>query len=90
MLEDVDVDAGTKGASRKQLLHAVRSKGIFDRLHVLGLWALAADVNSGTFSTAELEASRSGELLWMVEERRRHRDGAHGEILPLWRGGPVS
>lgn len=91
MLEDVPIQAGSSGVTREDMMGATRAagKGLADRVHVRGLWAVCADVN-GILGAKELEACKKGELMWHVAERRKVRDGGHGEVLPFMRGGPFS
>ena len=91
MLEDMRVKTGVNGSTRHDVLDAARKerKDWGDQLHVLGLWGIAAD-GKGLLGARELEASRKGELMWLVEEKRRVR-GRDGEgVLPFSRGGPLS
>ena len=91
MLEDVSIESGASGVTRQELMKAARRarKDMFDQLHVLGLWTLGARVD-GLLGPRDVQASRDGTLLWAVQERRQLRDGPHGEVLPLLRGGPIS
>ena len=53
----------------------------------LGLWSLAADVKTSRISGADVVAFQRGDLFeGLVARRRRSRE----QVLPLWRGGPVS
>lgn len=92
MLEDVHVRFFADVVTQGSLLRDIRAsgKGVADTLHVLGLWRVAADANNGILKLSDTEACRKGELLWQVEERRKLRDGMHGEVLPFLRGGPIS
>lgn len=55
-------------------------------LDAVGLWALAADVGTGALRGADVRAFNEGTLLAGLERRRKGR----GDVLPLWRGGPIS
>lgn len=64
-----------------------QSFGIMGVVECAGLWALAADVKSGLLQGEDVEEFKRGDILRTVAERRRdNRD----QVLPLWRGGPIS
>lgn len=52
----------------------------------IGVWSLAADVNTGRIEGEDVVAFQKGTLLKKIEERRKDRS----QVLPLWRGGPIS
>ncbi|RMZ70998.1 dolichyl-phosphate-mannose- mannosyltransferase [Pyrenophora seminiperda CCB06] len=56
-----------------------------DQGHVLGFWCMAADSGTHAVRREDVEAFQQGEWEERVAERRRGR----GDIVPLWRGGPV-
>ncbi|GAB7363324.1 hypothetical protein MBLNU230_g3605t1 [Neophaeotheca triangularis] len=56
-------------------------------LDAVGLWALAAGVGSGRVEGRDVVSFQRGTLL---EDVRRRRRVGRGEVLPLWRGGPIS
>lgn len=108
MLENVGIapkrDTTRHGAAdsvgKEELMQNVRDAGlgIADRIHVRGMWSVGARVggrDDGLLTSSDVDACRSGRLMWDVEARRRlrapTRDGRGGaEVLPLLRGGPYS
>lgn len=104
-LEDVEVGEreGGGGFTRKRLLELGdreyhQSKGgevrglkkrISDKMHLLGVWVIGAQTQGpgkGLLNGATLEAFRRGDFFEAIRERRRDRS----DVLPLWRGGPIS
>lgn len=100
-LENVKVPVGKEGFTRGGVVKLVegeykrsglevgRVKRLFDRVHLLGVWVIGAKtegVGKGSVDRKTLEAFMKGEFFEIVRERRRNR----GDILPLWRGGPIS
>ena len=90
MLEDVPMSKNA--AASEEIIRATRAsgKGLADVMHVRGLCALASDINTMIMGAKELEACKRGELLWLIEERHKFRDGPEGQVLPFSRGGPIS
>jgi hypothetical protein len=60
-------------------------KGLIDQGHVVGLWTMAASARTHTVSKDDVERFQQGEWEDAVVKRRRGR----GDVLPLWRGGPI-
>lgn len=86
MLQDVPIDLKHNPVfSRKELSTVVRQKGFMDRAHIFGLWALAAD-GEGKVSRRDIELCQAGMILPELERRRKTRS----DVLPLYRGGPIS
>ncbi|KAK3715604.1 hypothetical protein LTR37_007092 [Vermiconidia calcicola] len=65
---------------------AGKRDGWAGRIDAVGLWALAADVKTGRVSGEDVVGFQRGELFERVEARRRSRE----QVLPFWRGGPIS
>lgn len=100
-LENVVVPTGKKEFTRTEVLgllheeHQRSGEGLgmrkkwFDRSHVLGVWiigALTQGERKGKVDGKVLKAFMRGEFFEIVRERRRERS----DVLPLWRGGPIS
>lgn len=93
-LDDVDRvqrEQGSAGArSGKytcgEIVSAARSLGFASAVDAVGLWALASDVHTGLLSADDVEKFRKGTLFETLERRRKGRE----QVLPLWRGGPLS
>jgi hypothetical protein len=60
--------------------------GVKGRMDAVGLWALAADVETGKLKGSDVVGFQRGTLFQEIEKRRRGRK----QVLPLWRGGPIS
>lgn len=63
--------------------------GWLDRLHMLGYWTMAAATTGsekGRIGKGDIEAIQEGVLMKKLQQRRRDRH----DVLPLWRGGPIS
>ena len=56
------------------------------RAEALGLWALASDVATGGLKGEDVVALQRGTLLETLVERRKDRS----QVLPFYRGGPIS
>lgn len=82
-LEDVKLNQSSY--SRAELLNLVQDAPLMDKIHITGLWGLAAD-RAGQVSRSDLTLFQRGELLPELERRRRSRS----EAIPLYRGGPIS
>lgn len=66
-----------------------RTKRLFDKIHLLGVWVIGAQTQGarkGMVDMKTLEAFRRGEFFEVIRERRRDR----GDVLPLWKAGPIS
>ena len=86
MLEKVQLEDVPKlGMGRKTLVAAAYPVSVVDKVHVNGLWALAAN-RAGTISAQDIELFQRGIGLFELEKRRKTRD----DVLPLYRGGPIS
>ena len=91
LLSDVSLPtAYNKGVTRVQLLDCMRGRPAKYRWRMMGLWAVAADERTGVLSARDVEDVRKGVVYWRVAERRRVRWRDGGNVLPVWRGGPVS
>ena len=87
MLQNMDVDEKSRGYTRSDMLKATQGASIMDRMHIIGLWALAADPKSGLVSPEDLKTYQNGEMLPILEERRKY---SREQQIPLVRGGPGS
>lgn len=87
MLEQVRLDeVSARGMGRKTLVAASYPAGLLDRVHVNGLWALAAN-RAGEISSHDIGLYQKGIMFYELEQRRKdNRD----HVLPLYRGGPIS
>lgn len=86
MLEDVDLlSIPSDGIERKALVASSGANTLLDRMHVMGLWALAAD-KQGRLSSNDIRKFQKGTMLFELEKRRKDRS----DVLPLRRGGPIS
>ncbi|KAI7493042.1 hypothetical protein KC367_g8838 [Hortaea werneckii] len=72
--------------TRAEIVQAAKPNGIVGQADALGLWALASDVKTGMLRGEDAVSFQQGTLLERVERRRRDRE----QVLPLWRGGPIS
>ena len=85
LLEGLEVDE-KKEYSCAEMWDWGGGKGVKGRLDAVGLWALAADTETGRLKGGDVVGFQRGTLLAEVEKRRTGR----GQVLPLWRGGPLS
>ena len=60
-------------------------KGLIDQGHVVGFWTMAASARTHTVLREDVERFQQGEWEDAVVKRRRGK----GDVLPLWRGGPI-
>lgn len=72
--------------SCSELVNLAGRNGWTGQADAVGVWALAADVNTGRIEGADVVAFQRGTLLREIEARRKDRS----QVLPLWRGGPIS
>ena len=63
------------------------TKGWVDWLHVVNLWTLAAEKETGLVSKRDFELFQRGQLL--DDLARRRRTGRGQWVVPLVRGGPI-
>lgn len=77
-----------KRYSLSEIEKLVRNDGgsLKDQLDALGIWTMAAERKDGRISGKDLRAFQEGSVLEDIAKRRRGRD----DILPFWRGGPLS
>ncbi|PNS15282.1 hypothetical protein CAC42_8283 [Sphaceloma murrayae] len=70
-----------------ELVRVVRGQGggVTEVLDAVGCWGLVADRN-GMVAGRDVRLYQRGEVMESVARRRRGR----GDVLPFWRGGPVS
>ena len=87
MLENVDFTFRTVGSGfdRRNLVEGSRAVSMIDKMHVTGIWALAAN-KDGMVSVQDVRSCQNGSILWEIQRRRRDR----ADVLPLSRGGPIS
>lgn len=71
--------------NRSELLSMVKGESIMDQIHITGLWGLAAD-RSGEVSKSDIALFQRGEMMAELRRRRQSRS----EVIPLYRGGPIS
>jgi len=83
MLENVSVEQ--KSHTRPEVQKLAWGRGWTDKIHITGLWFLAAN-NDGFVSSSDISLFQKGALFPELAKRRRTRD----DVLPLWRGGPIS
>ncbi|KAF4554258.1 Hypothetical protein D9617_5g071350 [Elsinoe fawcettii] len=71
----------------RELVGSVRAQGggVVEVVDALGCWGLVAR-RDGKVRGEEVRAYQRGEVMEMVSQRRRGR----GDVLPFWRGGPIS
>ena len=87
MLQNMDFTYRTVGSGfgRKALVEGSGAATFIDKLHVTGLWALAANAD-GLVSVRDVRKCQDGSILWEIQRRRMNR----ADVLPLVRGGPIS
>ena len=85
LLEGVEVDE-KQSHSCSEIFGLAAKNGVTGRLDAVGLWALAADVGTGRLEGRDVVGFQKGTLLQEIERRRKGRE----QVLPLWRGGPIS
>ncbi|KAK1817476.1 hypothetical protein LTR12_008117 [Friedmanniomyces endolithicus] len=87
LLDGIPIDE-KRGYSRADIVGAARrnGNGILGQADALGMWALAADVRTGLVRGEDVVAFQRGTLFEGIERRRRGRR----QVLPFWRGGPIS
>lgn len=79
-----DVNEG-KRYTRSELIMLAKDGGIVAQADAFGLWALAAEPD-GKVKGEEVRMFQRGEIMERVAARRKGREN----VLPLWRGGPIS
>ena len=75
-----------KEYTRSEIVAAARQNGVMGQADALGLWALASDVRSGMLKGEDIVALQRGTLLERMEKQRKDRS----QVLPFYRGGPIS
>ena len=87
LLDGIPIDE-KRGYSRADIVGAARrnGNGVLGQADALGMWALAADVRTGLVRGEDVVAFQRGTLFEGIERWRRGR----GQVLPFWRGGPIS
>lgn len=68
-----------------EVLGLVRGEGMSVSADAVGVWGLAAG-RDGKVVGEDLRAFQRGEIMERLVERRRGR----GDVVPFWRGGPIS
>lgn len=58
---------------------------MIDQGHIISFWAMAASTRTHKVSREDVERFQQGCWEEAVAKRRRGR----GDVLPLWRGGPI-
>ena len=85
MLEGIESSASSPSAiDRKTMIASSGATTLLDRLHVWGLWALAAN-EQGKIAMDDVRKYQEGTMLYDLEKRRKGRS----DVLPLSRGGPI-
>ena len=84
-LEGIEVNE-KKEYTCSEFVTASKPNGISGRVEAVGLWALAADVKTGMLRGEDVVSFQKGTLFEKIEKRRKGTE----QILPLWRGGPIS
>jgi len=84
MIEKASIDQ--KQHTRLDVQRLAWGYGWTDKIHITGLWFMAAD-NEGLVSSSDISLFQKGELLPELARRRRY---SRQNVLPLWRGGPIS
>ncbi|KAF2225163.1 hypothetical protein BDZ85DRAFT_280357 [Elsinoe ampelina] len=76
-----------RGYGLGELVGEVRRQGggVAEVVEAVGCWGLVA-ARDGRVRGEEVRAYQRGEVMERVAERRRGR----GDVLPFWRGGPIS
>ncbi|TKA24265.1 hypothetical protein B0A50_06029 [Salinomyces thailandicus] len=85
LLEGIEVDE-KKQYTCGEIVRAAGGNGWAGQADALGLWALASDVRTGLLRGEDVVRFQRGTLLEEIERRRKDRR----QVLPLWRGGPIS
>jgi hypothetical protein len=85
LIEGIDVEE-KRSYSCGELVSLAGRNGLMSQADAAGVWALAADVNTGRIEGKDVVAFQKGTLLRDIETRRKDRS----QVLPLWRGGPIS
>ena len=85
LLEGLEVDE-KREYSCGEMYDLGGKNGMKGRLDAVGLWALAADTETGRLKGQDVMGFQKGTLLQELEKRRKGRE----QVLPLWRGGPIS
>lgn len=85
LLEGLAVDE-KKSYTAGEMWTLAAPNGIAGRVDAVGLWVLAADAGTGVVGGGDVVGFQRGEVLERVRERRR----GVGDVLPFWRGGPIS
>lgn len=96
----IDADSHPQGFTITELLQITNrrensgakglAKKLIDQGHVVGFWAMAADVHTRRVSLEDLKRFQTGTWNDAVAARRRFRDGKEADVLPFTRGGPLS
>lgn len=85
LLDGIDIDE-KREYTASEMWGVARPNGWQGRLDAVGLWTLAADTKTGTLTGSDVVSFQQGTLLENLEKRRKDRS----QVLPLWRGGPIS
>ena len=85
LLHGLEVDE-KKEYTCAEMFALAAPNGVQGRLDAVGLWSLAADVRTGLLRGSDVVGFQRGEVFERIERRRRGVE----QVLPLWRGGPIS
>jgi hypothetical protein len=58
---------------------------MIDQGHIISFWAMAANTRTHTVSREDVGRFQHGEWEETISKHRTYR----GNVLPLWRGGPI-
>jgi len=85
LLDGIEVDE-KKDYTRSEIVKLAGRNGWSGQMDALGLWALASDVNTGLLKGEDVVGFQKGTLFEEIERRRKARN----QVLPFYRGGPIS
>ena len=86
LLEGVEVDEKKQYTAGEIRDRAKETNGWKGWAGAMEIWSLAADVKTGKLAGEDVVGFQRGTLFNEIEKRRKGTD----QILPLWRGGPIS
>ena len=98
-LDNVELDKGKDSYTLRDLIGLYNSdpkagRGIIsrqiDKAHIASLWIFGADRQTLTVDKDDVERFRRGDWADSLAKRRRWRMPGDENVLPLWRGGPIS
>nr|POE48664.1 hypothetical protein CFP56_38761 [Quercus suber] len=84
-LDGIEIDE-KRQYTCSEIVAAARPNGIQGQADAVGLWSLASDVKTGLLRGEDVVRFQRGTLFESIERRRKNRE----QVLPLYRGGPIS